>query len=377
MSNYKTSITKDENGYRVHYSYISCKDGKRHRTCKRGFKRQKDATLWMQKELPQLIRQLEQESPLDENLTMGELIEEYLQKVLLRRRETTYENKSNIINNKILPHFANHKVFQVTPKQIEDWQDWLLSSTTKNGTPYSPTYIRSIRSQLTAIFNYAVRLHNLPENPMNKAEIIGSKKAKERSYWKVEEYLKFRTALEDTPMYYYAFEVLFWTGLRMGEMFALTLGDIDFTNKTLRVDESYQRLKKKDLITDPKNESSKRTIVIPDMLVAELKEYVDSLYGANEQSRLFTFSRTSLHRVLEDGCRISGVKKIAIHDIRHSHISMLANSGIPSVIIAPRVGHALQGMTGHYSHPYASADIATADMLNRNMESQTNVREKI
>jgi integrase len=81
--------------------------------------------------------------------------------------------------------------------------------------------------------------------------------------------------------------------------------------------------------------------------------------------------------VLEDGCRISGVKKIAIHDIRHSHISMLANSGIPSVIIAPRVGHALQGMTGHYSHPYASADIATADMLNRNMESQTNVREKI
>ena len=55
MSNYKTTITKDENGYRVHYSYISCKDGKRHRTCKRGFKRQKDATLWMQKELPQLI----------------------------------------------------------------------------------------------------------------------------------------------------------------------------------------------------------------------------------------------------------------------------------------------------------------------------------
>ena len=81
--------------------------------------------------------------------------------------------------------------------------------------------------------NYAVRLHGLPFNPLDK------------------------------PEYYYAFEVLYWTGMRMGEMLALRLGDIDFDNLTIKVDETYTRLKKKDLITSPKTKDSKRIIQIP------------------------------------------------------------------------------------------------------------------
>ena len=121
----------------------------------------------------------------------------------------------------------------------------MLQGTTKSGKQYSQTYIRTIRSQFTAIMNYAVRLHGLPFNPLDKAEMVGCKEAEPRAYWTLDEFIQFRNVVADKPEYYYAFEVLYWTGMRMGEMLALRLGDIDFDNLTIKVDETYTRLKKK------------------------------------------------------------------------------------------------------------------------------------
>ena len=107
---FKSSITKCPDGkYRVDYSYRS-PDGKRHRTCKRGFKLQREATKWQREELPKLIKQLGQEKTLDENLTMEELITEYIEYTKVRRRASTVENKSNIIQSKICPFFNAKRV---------------------------------------------------------------------------------------------------------------------------------------------------------------------------------------------------------------------------------------------------------------------------
>ncbi len=103
MSNFKSTVNKyGDNKYRVDFSYIS-PDGKRHRTCKRGFKLQKDAVRWQREEMPKVIKQLEQVEILDENLTMGELISEYMEYSSARRRVTTCGTKGHIVEKKILP----------------------------------------------------------------------------------------------------------------------------------------------------------------------------------------------------------------------------------------------------------------------------------
>ncbi len=377
MSNFKSSINKYGDKYRVDFSYIS-PDGKRHRTCKRGFSRQKDAVRWQKEEMPMVIKQLEQVDILDENMTMAELISEYMAYSSACRRITTCGTKENIIEKKILPYFKDKRVFKITPWEIEKWQNDLLKSTTSTGKEYSATYIRSIRSQLTAIFNYAVRLHNLPNNPMDKVEMIGKKKANERPFWTAEQYKLFRDQIADKPTYYYAFEVLFWCGLRMGELLALTPADIDLKNHTLKVNKSYQRIKGADIITLPKTESGKRTVHLPKYLVNELKEYLESIYDTADNQRIFPLSKSGLHHVLANGCEGCGFDKIPVHSLRHSHVSMLANMSVPYVTIAERVGHTKSNnITHHYSHSYESSGKEVAEMLNKIMEGMANVSKEL
>lgn len=102
-------------------------------------------------------------------------------------------------------------------------------------------------------------------------------------------------------MYYYAFEVLFWTGMRMGEMLALNLSDIDFQVLTITVSKTYTQYKGQDLITPPKTANSNRIIHIPRRLADELKEYVTSIYGMKKDTRLFPLSKSGLHRELDRG----------------------------------------------------------------------------
>ena len=377
MSNFKSSINKYGDKYRVDFSYIS-PDGKRHRTCKRGFSRQKDAVRWQKEEMPLVIKQLEQVDILDENMTMAELISEYMEYSSARRRITTCGTKENIIEKKILPYFKDKRVFKITPWEIEKWQNDLLKSTTSTGKEYSATYIRSIRSQLTAIFNYAVRLHNLPNNPMDKVEMIGKKKADERPFWTAEQYKLFRDQIADKPTYYYAFEVLFWCGLRMGELLALTPADIDLKNHTLKVNKSYQRIKGEDIITLPKTESGKRTVHLPKYLANELKEYLESIYDTANNQRIFPLSKSGLHHVLANGCEGCGLDKIPVHCLRHSHVSMLANMNVPYVVMAERVGHSKSNsITHHYSHSYESSGKEVAEMLNKIMEEMADVSKEL
>ena len=242
--------------------------------------------------------------------------------ISLRLKPTTIATKEHIIDKKILPFFKDKVVYKISVKDVESWHDELLIAESRSGNKYSPTYLRTINNQLSAILNYAVRKHGLKHNPMNDAETIGCHEGDERDFWEVEEYLKFRDAISDKPIFYYAYEVLFWCGLRLGEMQALTAEDIDFEAMTLRVDESYARLNKQDIISAPKTKSSKRTIAIHDDLALELKEYLESLGPIDQKARIFPVSKSGMHHEMERGCKLSGVKKITIHGLRHSHISI-------------------------------------------------------
>lgn len=373
MSDYSSNVCKDGDRYRVMYRYTS-PNGERKSSCKRGFKLQKDAKKWEKEELPAIIRQLEHEETLDENLTMTELISEYMDFTKLRRRESTADNKKNIIDSKILPFFANKKVYDITTNDVRKWQNRILSMKKSNGENYSSTYLRTINNQLSAILNYAVVYHNLPSNPVLKIERLGTKQAdKEREFWTLEEYTKFSKAIQEKPEFYYAFQIFFWCGLRLGELQALTKADVDLENMTLRVSNSFT--KKEQANGKTKTPNSKRTVHMPKELNEELAEYLDSLYGIKESNRLFEISKSAFHKAMTEYSKKAGVKRITIHGLRHSHISLLMNYvNCASVMdIAKRAGHKSPDITMIYSHRYSNKDEIIASQLNEMMKGDTDV----
>lgn len=377
MSDYSSTVCKDGDRYRVMYRYTA-PDGKRKSSCKRGFKLQKDAKRWEKDELPKIIQQLEHEETLDENMTMEDLIKEYMEFTKLRRRDSTADNKANIIDKKILPYFAKKKVYGISTNDIRKWQDKMLSMTKSDGKPYSTTYLRAINNQMSAILNYAVVYHNLSSNPVLKIERLGTKQAEnEREYWTLEEYQKFSQAIQEKPQLYYAFQVFFWCGLRLGELLALTKADVNFDNMTLKVANSFNE--KEQTSGKTKTPSSKRIVHMPRELSEEIKEYIDSLYCLKDNDRIFELSKSKLHKAMTRYSEIAGVKRITIHGLRHSHISLLMNyvSCASVMDIAKRAGHSKPDITLVYSHRYVNKDEIIAEQLNEMMKGDiNNVKEE-
>ena len=297
-------------------------------------------------------------------MTFGSFVEEYVTFIKCRIRENTWHTKEHIIRTKILPYFRNRKIAEIKSRDVIAWQNQMLSLKDKSGRTYSQTYLKTLHNQLSAIFNHAVRYYELPSNPAAKAGNMGKEKTAEMLFWTKEEYMAFVEEIMDKPISYYAFEMLYWCGLRMGELLALTPKDFDFEEGIVRITKSYQRLEGKDMITDPKTERSNRNIKMPDFLVEEMQDYIKALYWAEEDTRLFPITKSYLHREMTRGCDASGVKRIRIHDLRHSHVSLLINMGFSAVAIADRVGHESIDITYRYAHLFPSTQKEIAKKLN-------------
>ncbi len=151
--------------------------------------------------------------------------------------------------------------------------------------------------------------------------------------------------------------------LTKAECLALTMADFDFNKNTVRICKSYQRLEGKDVITTPKTKKSNRTIKLPKFLAEEMKVYFEMLYGYKDTDRIFQVTKSYLHHEMERGSKLAGVKKIRIHDLRHSHVSHLIELGFTALAIADRVGHESIDITYRYAHLFPSTQNDMADKL--------------
>lgn len=348
---------RDGKKWRVVFYY---KDytGKINQTTKRGFLTKKEALEYEREFLFKVT--------FNTNMTFQSLYDLYIEDMRCRLRKNTLLTKEKIIEKKILPFFSKLKLEEITPIKVRAWQNTLINGISSKNGSYSPTYLKTINNQLSAIFNYAVKYHNMRENPCIKAGSIGKKKASEKSIWSVEEFEKFVTQLEDKFSIYIGFYILFWTGIRIGELLALTLKDIDFEKKTLTISKSYQRLEGEDVITPPKTSNSNRVITIPDFLVELLGKYIEMLYKPNKNSRLFPFTKYTFENNMKTYSKKAGIKQIRIHDLRHSHTSYLFNNGIDILTISKRLGHEnIETTLAIYAHTYHSADENLMDLLNK------------
>lgn len=286
-------------------------------------------------------------------------VEIYLESMEHRIKENTLMTKQNIFYHHIVPYLGEMKLDEITPKDIIHWQDQVMKDNN-----YKQTYLKAIHNQLSALFNYAVRFYGLKSNPARLAGNMGIEEVDETKFWTKEEYLTFSRAMMNKEESYHAFEILYWCGIRLGELLALTAEDFDFEKKTLRINKSYQHIKGKDVITTPKTRKSNRVLTLPDFLAEEMQDYISRLPYLKVDDRIFTITKSGLHHEIDRGCRETGVKRIRVHDLRHSHVSMLIEMGFSAVNIANRVGHESVKVTYRYAHMFPNKDLMIAKKLN-------------
>lgn len=164
----------------------------------------------------------------------SEFVEIYLNDSAHRVKATTLENKRFLIELKILPFFGRLPLNEIKATDVRKWQNELTSFRNEAGNPYSQTYLKTINNQLTAIFNYAVKYYDLKENPCHKAGGMGKKNADSMQFWTTDEFSKFIEVMRDRPRSYAAFMTLYYTGMREGELLALTPADVDLEHSTYR-----------------------------------------------------------------------------------------------------------------------------------------------
>lgn len=180
---------------------------------------------------------------------------------------------------------------------------------------------------------------------------------------KIDEYLRFSREVMDKPQSFIAFELLYWCGLRLGEMLALTPADFDFKSNRLSVTKSCQRMHGEDVITALKTPKSVRTIVMPSFLVNEVIDFMKCIPDLREFDRLVPATKSFLHHEMDRGAKAAKVKRIRIHDLRHSHVSLLIELEYSPLAIADRLGHESTEVTMRYAHLFSNKQEDMADDL--------------
>lgn len=176
------------------------------------------------------------------DISFENFVEIYFKDMENRLRESTIINKRYVFDLKVAPYFKSKKMCEIKTSDVRAWQNALI----KKG--YAPTYLKSINNQLAALFNYAVKYYDLKDNPCRKAGSIGKSKADEMEFWTKQEFRDFLPSMDGKPEARMAFLLLYWTGMRIGELPALTYEDIDFDKRIITINKSYQRINGKDMI---------------------------------------------------------------------------------------------------------------------------------
>ena len=114
-----------------------------------------------------------------------------------------------------------------------------------------------------------------------------------------------------------------------------------------------------------KDGKSNRTIQLPQFLCDEMSDFFGMYYHLDSKARLFTFTKSYLHHEMDRGCKLSGVKRIRVHDLRHSHVAYLIEQGFSPVVIAERLGHESISITLNYAHLYLSKQLEIIETIEK------------
>lgn len=325
---------------------------------KRGFKREKDAKEWE--------RHFLNTTQKNSDISFPSLVENYFEDLATRLKPTTLETKRSIFETKITPYFKKFKICDIDALAIRRWQNELLNFRDEKGHPYSDTYLRTINNQISAILNYATVYYHLQNNPCKQVGAIGKADAEAMQIWTLDQFEQF-IEFENKHAGHLAFNVLFWSGIREGELLALTIEDFLFDGVDeykLNIDKNFEVVKGTQYLLTPKTDSSKRCISIPKFLYDEAMSYHNALYEPDPKERLFYFTKSYLLSEIKRVAKLAGLEPIRVHDLRHSHASLLIEMGFNILMVSQRLGHEKVETTWRtYAHLYPDKEKMLAAQL--------------
>lgn len=311
------------------------------------------------------------------SILIKDLFDEYVKYVSTRLKAGSVRSASDVLRLFVLPWFGEREADSLSTSDICAWQ----ISIVEKGFSYK--YKSKIYCGFTALLNFGIKFYDLKENVVCRVgNFKNTERKKEMMFWTEEEFKQFISVV-DNDLYRIYFSFLYLTGCRKGESLALTWNDIDFKNEEVKISKSLNRKQKlkgiKEIdnvpeitsdmgwhisnsrsyeITTPKNKSSYRNILLPKNLVQMLlnyKQQCEKEYGFNDNWFIFggaePLSDQTIRRRLNNYADRAGVKKIRVHDLRHSHASLLINKGQNILIVSQRLGHSdITQTLNTYSH---------------------------
>lgn len=332
-------------------------DGLTHQKRLSGYKTKKDAQYGYEDYVTEQKRLKEEtikEDPAPTSpgdMDFDTLLELFLQFKRSRIKDSSYYDLTMKIHDKIKPFFTGKTINQITPDVVLDWQNKLGD--------YSYAYIKGFVTMLSSILGFGEKYHNTP-NPMKKVDRPRNlEPKKEMLIWSPEEFAKFISHVDKKP-YEALYRFLFITGCRRGEALALNWNDIDLNQGSVKIAKNavYKVGKngKAYQVTTPKNLSSYRTVIIPQFFCDYLREYkewqfqnsddIDFVFGGRDP-----LPPTSIERIMTTAANKAGVKRIRVHDLRHSCVSYLIHQGVSIVAVSKRLGHTnIEQTLNTYSH---------------------------
>lgn len=300
------------------------------------------------------------------DISFPALANNYFEDLATRLKPTTLETKRSIFEPKIIPYFKNFKVCDIDALAIRRWQNELLNYRDEKGQVYSDTYLRTINNQISAILNYATVFYHLQNNPCRQVGAIGKSDAEAMQIWTLDQFEQF-ISYENKYAGRLAFNVFFWSGIREAELLALTIENFIFDGideYKLNINKNFEVVKGTQYLLTPKTDSSKRCINIPKFHYNQAMAYYHSLYEPDPKKRLFYFTKSYLLTEIKRVASLADLPAIRVHDLRHSHASMLIEMGFNTLMISQRLGHEKVETTWRtYAHLYPDKEKMLAAQL--------------
>ena len=264
------------------------------------------------------------------SIVFAQAIEEYFKYSKIKLKKSNYDEQKRKIIKHILPYFKDKNIYEIGIRDIVSWKMYIESF------DFSYNYKSYLYYALVSIFDFFEKYYEIKKNYVKlEGNFKNNDLKKKGNIWTIDEFNKFISCIDDN-FYKVLFELLYFTGLRKGEVLALKWEDIDFINKTISINKTITRNHE---FQTPKTKSSNRTISISDNLINELSKL------NHDRELIFDISFTQLKRKKDYYCNLSGVKQIKIHEFRHSHACLLFTNNIEIEDISYRLGHSSISMT--------------------------------
>lgn len=331
----KEYIDKDNKKYyeiKNHYIGKDIFTGKEKRISKKGFRTKKEAENYCIKLKSEF---LEVGFKTNQDYTFQDVYDLFIEQYKRKVKDTTYYSNTKYFKQHILPFFANIKIkdikLVVCQKFIND-----LAKKFKKST------IQRYRTLVNLVLDYAIKLEIISTNYMKYTDIPRAIEKRKDNYYSKNELLEFLRLVKDNFSFeiYCIFRVLAFTGVRRGELCALTWKDVDLKNKTLTISKNMTFIKGGYRISETKTQASNKVIYLDDETVNVLKQLRKESTFLPIDTSIFdlTISRICYYSKLIHE-KLPNLKKISVHGFRHTHATLLYESGVDIKDISNRLGH--------------------------------------